>query len=245
MFNPEIEENGIIVNKRIAIHTGTSHVYFAARDKVMITQNINEHGITNGMIGLVESININGRYDMKRAQVEFGADEDDDSPIDLDPENIGDSIDEIMGVEKEEKKKNENEEDQRQSSHVMRIKFVSGQTFECSTAGDYRKVNFGYAATCHKSQGGEYPSVIILCHSVNSKLLTREWLYTAVTRARENVYIICNSRGLDQALSRQNIKGKTLKEKIASYIIETKIDEEGNDFLDKSTYPILWEPEAV
>lgn len=100
----------------------------------------------------------------------------------------------------------------------------------------------GYAATCHKSQGGEYPNIIILCHSVNARMLSQEWLYTAITRARNNVYIICNNRGLSQAVGRQVIKGKTIKEKIQSYIIETGSDEDG---FDRQKFPILWEPEEV
>jgi len=246
IFNPEIKEGGIIVNKRIQIHTGTGHVHFAARDKVMITQNINEAGITNGMIGIVESININGRYDIKRAQVDFSDGEDANDELDLDFGNFSDAMSKALGDEKTEKKGDESQ-DQRQSSHVMTIKFESGQTYTCSTAGDYRKVQHGYAATCHKSQGGEYPNIIILCHSVNARMLTREWLYTAVTRARENVYIICNSRGLDQALKNEVIKGRTLAEKIQSYIVETHADEDevtGLNF-DRSKFPILWEPEKV
>lgn len=245
MFNPEIKENGIIINKRVNIHTGTNHVFFAIRDKVMIISNINsvDPPITNGMIGIVESINVNGRYDMKRAQVDFGADDEEDD-ISLDLDNMTFALDSAFGA-KDEKEENKDDEtdDQRQSSHVLTIKFENGQTYSCSTAGDYRRVVHGYAATCHKSQGGEYPSIIILCHSVNAVMLTQEWLYTAVTRARNNVYLVCNDRGLSKALQRQVIKGFTLQEKIRSYIIETKADDEIG--LDRNKYPELWEPKEI
>lgn len=245
MFNPEVKENGIIINKRLNIHTGTGHTFFAVRDKVMIMSNINntEPPITNGMIGIVETININGRYDMKRSQIDFNADDGDetDEAIDLDLGSMNFSLSGEMEKAAKEKEPDE-AEDQRQSSHVMTIKFENGQSYTCSTAGDYRRVQHGYAATCHKSQGGEYPNIIILCHSVNARMLSQEWLYTAITRARNNVYIICNQRGLDQALSRQVIKGFTLKEKIKSYIIETGSDEDG---FDTSKYPILWEPKEI
>lgn len=248
MFNPEVKEDGIIVNKRINIHTGTGHTFFAVRDKVMITQNINntEPPISNGMIGIVETININGKYDRKRAQVEFGSDDEDESPLDLDLDNFANAMDKSMGGSDEKKdKENDEASDQRQSSHGMTIKFENGQTYSASTAGDYRKVQHGYAATCHKSQGGEYPSIIILCHSVNNKMLKREWLYTAVTRARENVYIICNNRGLDTALRNESIKGNTIAEKIKSYLIETKVDEDGGFSIDKEKFPMLGEPEEM
>lgn len=247
MFNPETKENGVIVNKRIAIHTGTNHVYFAVRDKVMITSNINtvDPPITNGMIGIVETININERYDMKRAQVDFSDnEEDDEEEFSLDIGNMEFALNSALGAENDkEKKKDDETNDQRQSSHVLTIKFENGQSYTCSTAGDYRRVAHGYAATCHKSQGGEYPNIIILCHSVNAVMLTQEWLYTAITRARNNVYIVCNKRGLEQALKTQKIKGYTLKDKIKSYIIETKSDDDMG--FDTNKYPILWEPREV
>jgi ABC-type oligopeptide transport system ATPase subunit len=93
----------------------------------------------------------------------------------------------------------------------------SGQEIEFRTAGQYNKITHAYAFTCHKSQGGEYPTVIILVHSANIKMLNREWLYTAVTRARERVVLIFNNRGLLQGLNLQRVKGRTLAEKVAAF----------------------------
>lgn len=250
MFNQEKKENGIVVNKRQNIHTGTNHVHFATGDKVMINSNINTETppITNGMLGVVESIRLNGKYDQKRAQVNLNAepDEDEDGSVELDMEDFN----LILSDESDDKKKEEDAMDQRQSSHVMTIKFESGQTYVCSTAGDFRKISFGYAVTCHKMQGGECPNVIIVVHSSNAALLSQEWLYTAVTRARLNVYIIYNTRGLEMAIKRQRIKGNTLEEKIRSYIIEAKADDaefdENDPFhVDRTQFPILFNPERV
>lgn len=243
MFNPEIKEHGIIINKRMNIHTGTGHATFAIRDKVMIVSNINTANppITNGMIGIIESINLNGKYDQKRSQID-GDDAIEDEPLDLDMGALSLAMDNPLASGDEKTEKDEETEDQRQSSHVMTVKFENGQTYSCSTAGDYRRVKHGYAATCHKSQGGEYPNIIVLCHSVNARMLSQEWLYTALTRARNNVYVICNDRGLTQALARQNIKGNTIKEKIKSYVIETGSDEDG---FDAAKFPILWKPKEI
>lgn len=49
-----------------------------------------------------------------------------------------------------------------------------------------------YAVTVHKSQGSEYDHVLIILPDTPSALLTRELLYTAVTRARKKVYIAGN-----------------------------------------------------
>ncbi len=47
-----------------------------------------------------------------------------------------------------------------------------------------------YAITVHKSQGSEYPTVIIPAYSAPPMLLTRNLLYTAVTRAQTRVIVV-------------------------------------------------------
>lgn len=252
MFNEEKRVDGVLINKRMKIHTGTNHVFHAVGDKIMMGHNINTVNppITNGMMGIVEGINLNGRYDQKRAQIEVDDNEindPDDEPITLDVDKIHFELD--AAVTKIQKEKSDESMDQRQASHVMTIKFETGQTFICSTSGDYRKILFGYAITCHKSQGGEYPNIIIAIHSAAGTLLTQEWLYTAVTRARNNVYLLYNDRGLQKALKTQKIKGKTLAEKIKSYVIETHSDDvalQGDPWnVDRTKYPILFNPKEV
>lgn len=239
LFNPPREVNGIIVNKRIDIHTGTDRSALAVGDKMMVTSNINTivPPITNGMIGIIEEINLNGKYDQKRSQFVAQSDEDVDLG-NLDSDNFQEVLDEID--EEEDEGGKANSRDQRQASHVTTIKFENGQTLSCSTAGDYRRITHSYAITCHKAQGGEYPNVVILVHSACAKLLYQEWLYTAITRARENVYIFYNNRGLKLALERQKIKGNTLQEKIKAYNIEAGIDK-----VLPSNMPILWKPEKI
>ncbi|MBR6514245.1 MAG: ATP-dependent RecD-like DNA helicase [Clostridia bacterium] len=55
------------------------------------------------------------------------------------------------------------------------------------------ELEHAYAITIHKSQGSEYPVVIIPSYSYSPKLLTRNLLYTAVTRAQQMVIIVGNS----------------------------------------------------
>lgn len=54
------------------------------------------------------------------------------------------------------------------------------------------QVKFSYAITCHKSQGGQWNTVFVeqpyLPNGVDKEYL--RWLYTAVTRAREKLYLI-------------------------------------------------------
>ncbi len=51
------------------------------------------------------------------------------------------------------------------------------------------RFEFAYAVTCHKAQGSEYDTVVVLDES---RLFSdgREWLYTAITRAKKNLVII-------------------------------------------------------
>ena len=60
---------------------------------------------------------------------------------------------------------------------------------------DYRfkqleELDLAYAITIHKSQGSEYPAVVIPIHSGPRMLMTRNLIYTAVTRARSCVCLV-------------------------------------------------------
>ncbi len=55
------------------------------------------------------------------------------------------------------------------------------------------QVKFSYAVTCHKAQGGQWPVVFIDLGYITDKDMNVElvrWMYTALTRATEKVYLI-------------------------------------------------------
>ncbi|MEM7163384.1 MAG: AAA family ATPase [Bacteroidota bacterium] len=55
------------------------------------------------------------------------------------------------------------------------------------------EIKFGYTVTCHKSQGGQWPIVFIDLGYFTEDMLDRNfirWLYTALTRASEKVYLV-------------------------------------------------------
>ncbi|MFZ6051594.1 ATP-dependent DNA helicase [Halocola ammonii] len=55
------------------------------------------------------------------------------------------------------------------------------------------QVKFSYAITCHKAQGGQWPVVFVDQGFVNEEMMGKEylrWLYTAVTRASEKLYLL-------------------------------------------------------
>jgi exodeoxyribonuclease V alpha subunit len=57
-----------------------------------------------------------------------------------------------------------------------------------------------YACSVHKSQGSEYPAVVLLLHTQHFVMLQRNILYTAVTRAKRLVVIVGSRRALSLAL---------------------------------------------
>ncbi len=59
-----------------------------------------------------------------------------------------------------------------------------------------------YAMTVHKSQGSEFSEILLLLPESDSPLLTRELLYTALTRAREQVEVWATERVLRAAIAR-------------------------------------------
>ncbi|MCD6352071.1 MAG: ATP-binding domain-containing protein, partial [Armatimonadetes bacterium] len=62
------------------------------------------------------------------------------------------------------------------------------------------QLDLAYALTVHKSQGSEYPAVIMVVHSTHYIMLRRNLLYTALTRAERMALLIGNRRGLWRAI---------------------------------------------
>lgn len=54
----------------------------------------------------------------------------------------------------------------------------------------YSEFDYAYAITCHKSQGSQFPRVMILDESSFFRENRSKWLYTAITRASESVYVV-------------------------------------------------------
>ena len=55
------------------------------------------------------------------------------------------------------------------------------------------QVKYAYAVTCHKAQGGQWPTVFVDQGYVTEEMIDAEyvrWLYTAVTRASEKLYLL-------------------------------------------------------
>ena len=73
-----------------------------------------------------------------------------------------------------------------------------------------------YAMTVHKSQGSEFERVVFLLPDRDLPLLTRELLYTAVTRARQSVLVVGDPRLLETAVRRRSERASGLREALSS-----------------------------
>jgi exodeoxyribonuclease V alpha subunit len=82
------------------------------------------------------------------------------------------------------------------------------------------EIELAYAITVHKSQGSEYPVVIIPSYACAPMLLTRNLLYTAVTRAKKMVILVGRSDIPKKMVenNRQILRYTTIKNKICDYI---------------------------
>lgn len=137
-----------------------------------------------------------------------------------------------------------------QCSHRITVKFMDAHdktsftmesedgeydvmTRELSSAGDVNEMLFGYALTVHKSQGSEWRRVFLLTHKSHAKMCSRELMYTAMTRAKEYLHIICEpdrvavSGTLSSAARKPRLKGNTLAEKLIS--LKERFDKEARE----------------
>ena len=84
---------------------------------------------------------------------------------------------------------------------------------------DLDELQLSYASTIHKSQGSEYGTVIIPIMYSAFKMLQRNLIYTAITRAKERCIIIGNRKAIWTAVSNHYIvpRNTFLKERILEY----------------------------
>ena len=119
--------------------------------------------LTNGAIGLIEDISIKTK---------------DYFTIDLKPDYADDQFKNI----------------------AIALNPFMGKAYEYKPTGKYstrgkkkpvemKHFDYGYAITCHKSQGSQYDKVLVYEEKIN-RSLHKKWLYTAVTRAENKLIIV-------------------------------------------------------
>lgn len=72
------------------------------------------------------------------------------------------------------------------------------------TQEDLHDIELSYACTIHKSQGCEYPVVVIPVHNSHYVMLRRNLLYTAVTRAKRMCILVGTKQAIAMAVNRED-----------------------------------------
>jgi len=97
---------------------------------------------------------------------------------------------------------------------------------ELAVSFDGRSIKYGfgeldmlvpaYAATIHKSQGSEYPAVIIPVLTQHYAMLQRNLLYTGVTRGKRLVVLVGQTKAI--AIAVRNVSGRRRWSKLAEWL---------------------------
>ncbi len=85
-------------------------------------------------------------------------------------------------------------------TNELRVHFPGEQQTRAFAPGRLPEHQTFYAMTIHKSQGSEYDTVLVILPDTDSEILSRELLYTAITRARKQVIVIANEQQLRTAI---------------------------------------------
>ena len=77
--------------------------------------------------------------------------------------------------------------------------------------GELDEVSLAYATSIHKSQGSEYPAVVIPLAMQHYTLLERNLIYTAVTRGKKLVIIVGQPKALAMAVKNRKSNRRLTK----------------------------------
>ncbi|HXN33983.1 MAG TPA: exodeoxyribonuclease V subunit alpha [Polyangiaceae bacterium] len=93
--------------------------------------------------------------------------------------------------------------------------FRQGSAFQAFPVDALTPLAPSWAMTVHKAQGSEFDDVVVVLPDVDLPLLTRELLYTAMTRARRSVLFVGTQDLLARAVSRAIDRHSGIAEKLA------------------------------
>src|SRR6202040_1206866 len=103
---------------------------------------------------------------------------------------------------------------------------VKPEEGELTASFDGRPVTYGfgeldalvpaYAASIHKSQGSEYPAVVIPVMTQHYAMLQRSLLYTGVTRGKRLVVLVGQKKAV--AIAVRNVSGRRRWSKLAEWL---------------------------
>lgn len=85
---------------------------------------------------------------------------------------------------------------------------------------DFPHITHAYCISIHKSQGSEYPLIILPISFTYKRMLVKNLLYTAITRAKKKLVIVGDYNAFLYGINNTNYKERktTLKEKLLKYV---------------------------
>ena len=184
---------------------GFKKSYYSIGDKVLydredaIIKNIYENPQYAGAQPQVESVSLNywGHYEGQDSSKQSG--------------NADADIDFLL---RQVASPSSDDDKVRAASHIIELDLLdSERTVRLQSAGELNNLILGYAITVHKSQGSEWDKVFVCFHNSHATMIQRELLYTAVTRAKRELFVICEEDTFTKGILSQRIKGNTLAEK--------------------------------
>lgn len=102
---------------------------------------------------------------------------------------------------------------------------------------DLEELNLAYAISIHKSQGSEYPIVILPIIRQYLHMLKKELIYTAITRAKKYLLVLGDMNLLTYASNQLSEKRRTtLKERLKAYLDQSDIISEDEAIEDVSPF---------
>ena len=87
--------------------------------------------------------------------------------------------------------------------------------------GELDTLVLAYAATIHKSQGSEYPAVVIPMLTQHYAMLQRNLLYTGVTRGKQLVVLVGQRKAV--AIAVRNVSGRRRWSKLKEWLDRPEI----------------------
>jgi len=99
---------------------------------------------------------------------------------------------------------------------------------------EWYKIRLAYAMSIHKSQGSEFPVVILPITSSSKRMLERNLIYTAITRAKSKLILLGELRAFDYATKHMGTARKTYLIERFSKLMET-IEQTSTPHTEKTT----------
>jgi exodeoxyribonuclease V alpha subunit len=114
---------------------------------------------------------------------------------------------------------------------TIRVKFDSGKEVEYPAAR-WRRLILAYAGTIHKSQGSQYPVVIMPMSAAHGRMLERTLVYTGWTRAQKRLILMGDRGALEQGVKtyKGDQRSTLLRRFLAALLPGTGFSTEGTDW---------------